>query len=1048
MQPLQLTLKNFGPYEDSLIDFSDFYAQSLFLITGKTGAGKTTLFDGMTYALYGSTSGGLRQGKEMRSSFASPDKKTSVMFTFKHLNKKYELLREPEQEINKARGTGTKIQPASVCLTIFDSDGKEINQLTKEKDVGPFLSDLLQLNREQFLQIMMLPQGDFRRFLNADSNEKEKVLRKLFNTYIYQEIAENIKDKKKLLSIETEESRQESLVLLRQIAWDQEYLPIVETINDVRGYLDLYEEQTKRHRTIEKSLAAEINELELVYQDVGNRLNQGELINQRFEKLSVITEEKQKLSEQQSVIDSKKEVYQRLKKIGLLEPFYQSAVDKISEADRAFINIKRTAQDMEDLSAIVSLRKADVDRLNDQTAEIEEKQLRLQNIEKWLPLSLEKDSVLLKIAESKKREQSVITSLQQIDVAVNELNQELIENSAFLEKELFVSNQLNQCKQSRREVDNASLKLAALIELKKKKSEVIRQLEQLEREVQSSAEAIQKSRAELRIAKSESAIVQINRLRLDLLPGEPCPVCGALEHPADHAETEISMDSIIALEQRVADCETRLEHQNNQKNDLDNKVYSLKQQTEQLVETIEIQTVELQELVLAIFQIVIDPADWENRLSDERRTFNQKISECTELLEEINERKSRQVKLDEQHALLINRQTEQQQQLNIFKQQIAANRGGLSSLDSRLPQEELSTSDLQSEQIELVQQLNDWQSRVEKAQNKLQDSLEQLKVLEATKAESNRQWSELTKSAQKKQQLYLTKLSAEDLTEVEYLEQRKQLNQIDELEQIIQNYEREMYRIERQKSDLTAELRDKSPSDLTILTKELAEKKELLTAKQHQLTELVVMQKTNQQIIDKVIKLKDAANESLKKLQELTELSDVLNGDGLNKLSLERYVLQMYLEEILRLANVRLSTLSSGRYRFEINQEQGSYKKSTGLEMDIFDDYMGASRSVNTLSGGESFIAALSLSLALTEVIQQNAGGIQIEAMFIDEGFGSLDEDSLEMAIESLETIRGQGRLIGIISHVRELKERIPQQLQVSASPEGKSQVKELLEFE
>ncbi|MEG0254784.1 MAG: AAA family ATPase, partial [Vagococcus sp.] len=223
MQPIRLKLENFGPYKNSLIDFSDFYAQSLFLITGKTGAGKTTIFDGMTFALYGSTSGGLRQGREMRSNFAEVGDKTRVTFTFKQGNKTYEVLREPEQLVKKLRGEGFREQPALVRLTVFDENQKEIEQLTKQKDVGIFLSELIQLNESQFSQIVMLPQGEFRRFLNADSDSKEKVLRKLFNTYFYQDIAEFLRQKKKMQEVSLKDLRQELALLITQLEWQKEF---------------------------------------------------------------------------------------------------------------------------------------------------------------------------------------------------------------------------------------------------------------------------------------------------------------------------------------------------------------------------------------------------------------------------------------------------------------------------------------------------------------------------------------------------------------------------------------------------------------------------------------------------------------------------------------------------------------------------------------------------------------------------------------------------------------------------------------------------------
>ena len=197
MQPISLRLENFGPFKDATIDFSKYYNHSLFLITGKTGSGKTTIFDGMSYALYNNTSGGLREGKEMRSNFAKIGERTRVTFIFKQDGKTYQIEREPEQLVKKQRGEGFREQASEVRLTVFDENKKEINQLTKQREVGVFLGELLKLNSQQFSQIVMLPQGEFKRFLGADSDSKEVVLRKLFNTYFYQDVAAFFREKKK-----------------------------------------------------------------------------------------------------------------------------------------------------------------------------------------------------------------------------------------------------------------------------------------------------------------------------------------------------------------------------------------------------------------------------------------------------------------------------------------------------------------------------------------------------------------------------------------------------------------------------------------------------------------------------------------------------------------------------------------------------------------------------------------------------------------------------------------------------------------------------------
>ena len=271
--------------------------------------------------------------------------------------------------------------------------------------------------------------------------------------------------------------------------------------------------------------------------------------------------------------------------------------------------------------------------------------------------------------------------------------------------------------------------------------------------------------------------------------------------------------------------------------------------------------------------------------------------------------------------------------------------------------------------------------------------------------------------------------------------------QLESLEEAIKTYENKRHVLLSRQEELTKLIKNQEEPVIEPLLVEQERLMSELEEVRNKTNILELTMKKNQEIVVKVKREIESKKEAQARLLELTELADILSGDGPSKLSMERFVLQMYLKKILQRGNEKLVTLTNGRYRFEIKEEQGSSKKATGLEINIYDDNVGAIRSVNTLSGGESFIAALSLALSLAEIIQEEAGGIKIDAMFIDEGFGSLDEDALEMAIRALENIEGEARIIGIISHVRELKERIPQQLQI-ISENGKSKVKTRLEFE
>ncbi|MGL5684703.1 MAG: AAA family ATPase, partial [Vagococcus fluvialis] len=324
MQPIRLELENFGPYEATEIDFSMYYAHTLFLISGKTGSGKTTIFDGMMYALYGKTSGGLREGKEMRSNFADSGNKTKVTFEFKQGNQTYVIEREPEQLVKKVSGEGFREQKNSARLTVFDSEKNEIDQIIKISEVDKYIANLVGLNREQFSQIVMLPQGEFRRFLNADSNSKEVVLRKLFNTYFYRDIAQLLKTKKK-----EEEARFKGLdhslsAEINQLEWEDDWLEKAAAEENFQELLNLYEEQHEVYITKDKTNKKQLKISQEKVKENQDLLNMAEKLLEQFREKKQIDNELNELKLKETEIKEDKEKVSLLKKAEKIESVVES----------------------------------------------------------------------------------------------------------------------------------------------------------------------------------------------------------------------------------------------------------------------------------------------------------------------------------------------------------------------------------------------------------------------------------------------------------------------------------------------------------------------------------------------------------------------------------------------------------------------------------------------------------------------------------------------------------------------------------------------------
>ncbi|MEG0731551.1 MAG: SMC family ATPase [Vagococcus sp.] len=1045
MQPIRLKLENFGPYKNSLIDFSDFYAQSLFLITGKTGAGKTTIFDGMTFALYGSTSGGLRQGREMRSNFAEVGDKTRVTFTFKQGNKTYEVLREPEQLVKKLRGEGFREQPALVRLTVFDENQKEIEQLTKQKDVGIFLSELIQLNESQFSQIVMLPQGEFRRFLNADSDSKEKVLRKLFNTYFYQDIAEFLRQKKKMQEVSLKDLRQELALLITQLEWQKEFSENHEENMYYQDLLESYKKQEIQYLEEEKKHLLDLKKLE------EELVKQNEVIQKESKWLDSFKEREDayqkvaQLNTQKIIILEEKKQVATLKKIEKIRGNYNQLVELEDEYQNLLKEEKKLTEKEENCRSEMLATQTKLKKRLESQSEIEDNQKLLTKIDISLPLFEKKKQLEEKRKElntqlfvTKEKEEELTKQLKKLTSDKEQIEGSILQKTKLVEKKFELVKKQDEVAQQ-----------LVNIELFEKNKECLRLLEEEIKELAKELIACKNqeiaSQKMHKMAKSDWAKAQIAKLSLDLIDGESCPVCGSLDHPAPVHGKDVTKEDMLILEKSLEKIEKELS---------ENKEIQTK--TTQKIEFKDTEK-EKQEVVLVTLRKQIQDSFEEKSLLEEKwlekckETKDDLLNELKQVTMTLEELEKEEEGLPKLKQTILESQTlleQEKNQVRELENQLLELKVTYQELQDRLPDTWQTYQEMLVEKKQLTKKISTWNMEVDELKKQVTDLEAQLLIIETTLKNEKKQL-ELLNQKQEKETVILTEfLEKEQLTKETLAELIPNLATLDEQEKRIQAFENKEYALNEEVKKLDTLLIDKEKPKIEPLIERRSDLQEQEKEQQKVVTSLQYIISQNKKIVKSVKEKEDAMKDKLQALEELTELANVMTGDGPNKLSMERFVLQTYLKRILQRANEKLVLLTNGRYRFELKKEQGSFKKKTGLEINIFDDNVGALRGVNTLSGGESFIAALSLALSLAEVIQEEAGGIKIDAMFIDEGFGSLDEDALEMAIRALEAIEGDGRLIGIISHVRELKERIPQQLQINTTLDGKSYVNERLEFE
>lgn len=1042
MQPIRLELENFGPYEATEIDFSMYYAHTLFLISGKTGSGKTTIFDGMMYALYGKTSGGLREGKEMRSNFADSGNKTKVTFEFKQDNQTYVIEREPEQLVKKVSGEGFREQKNSARLTVFDSDKSEIDQIIKISEVDKYIANLVGLNREQFSQIVMLPQGEFRRFLNADSNSKEVVLRKLFNTYFYRDIAQLLKTKKK-----EEEAKFKGLdhslsAEINQLEWEDDWLEKVAAEENFQELLNLYEEQHEVYITKDKTNKKQLKINQEKVKENQNLLNIAEKLLEQFKEKKQIDNELNELKLKETEIKEDKEKVSLLKKAEKIESVVESDEALKEELNNRQIKIVENQVTKKEQQQQFGVLEKTLTKLQSDKEAIQIKEKKLDKIETSIPLFKEKkltEEKLVSLQEQlEKTKQTYNEQLEKQAELVKTkvvLTTNISKESEILQKKSDAREQLRTITDRLEEIESYDLKKITTKKLEEELANLMEKLADKEIDLENSSQAY-------RQLESDWAKAQIAKLSLKLIDGEPCLICGSTEHPNPAQSHELTEEAINELEKEFEVQDELLNQLKEQVTTLKNRVVFKKDELAKSKELLK----EEQETLVSYFK-ELEETQWLERAKEQANEIKVELNAFDNKLTKISEEKEELIKLEREENSLKETLIHQETEVSSLNNQLIEVETINQNILKQLPSEWKLLDEMLEEQTRLLSETTKWHEEVRSTENALTNLKLELATLETTitndlkELEVNKQKQIL--SEQKRNEFLIeNKLSEKTLENL-----LSDLPQLESLEEAIKAYENKRYVLLSRQEELAKLVNNQEEPVIEPLLIEQERLMSELEEVRNKTNILELTMKKNQEIVAKVKREIESKKEAQAQLLELTELADILSGDGPSKLSMERFVLQMYLKKILQRGNEKLVTLTNGRYRFEIKEEQGSSKKATGLEINIYDDNVGAIRSVNTLSGGESFIAALSLALSLAEIIQEEAGGIKIDAMFIDEGFGSLDEDALEMAIRALENIEGEGRIIGIISHVRELKERIPQQLQI-ISENGKSKVKTRLEFE
>ena len=942
MRPEKLTISAFGPYADKTeIDFSRLGEGGLYLITGDTGAGKTTIFDAITFALYGQASGQVRDSAMFRSKYADIETETFVEFVFSYQGKKYQVFRSPEYMAPKKRGTGLTLRKAEAQLIYPD----ERQPVTKARDVTRAIEELLGLDYEQFTQIAMIAQGDFQKLLFAGTVQRGEIFRQIFHTGLYQQVQLKLRDAARGRYKDYDEMRRSIAQYLDGVKFRQEEWAEAEEFSELKKVK--FEGKLERSLELLKSF---IDEGECREKDL---LKQEEKVDQKIHTM----ENKLHLSMQKRSLEQKREFAgEQLKKL----------LPELEKASEEAEKYKDTDRKCEELGLL-----------------IREKQEQLKKYQVLEQLKKELDEIRKQMEKCRVQQEANIRHEQRLHKNTDQLKQECskLENSELdLQKEITEKEKRIQRRAELNGLETGIREFRSLYEATKEQ----------QKKYQSAYEKAQQQREYYQQIFHSFLDAQAGLLAQELKENEPCPVCGSLNHPHPR---RISPGGTVT--QETLDNE-KIKLDKLEKFSVDQSLEAGKLKERSNASWRQIVT-SAEELLQDFQEFRKETKNGNGQAGDFMTVWNQMIfminrekEQCEKLLAE-SDRKIRKaqenIKRRKTAEKLLEDLEKEKEKLQEKKNFCDREQTGLT----------IKASENEKQQKNVAEEIR---------QTHLEDGKE---VLEKEIKEKKQEYIDLKENSRKiKETLERFQAEKERITStIKTLEeQQKEIGEIRE-EEIREQY-----------------------SESTAQKTELAEKRK----------ELFSIQSGNLEIYQKVQKRREEMSKAEKEYVWMKNLSDTANGslNGKAKIELETYIQMAYFDRILRRANLRLLTMSSGQYELKRQEQSENRKEKAGLDLNVIDHYNGTERSVKTLSGGESFQASLSLALGLSDEIQASAGGIRLDSMFVDEGFGSLDEEALSQAVKALSSLADGHRMVGIISHVAELKERIENKIIVTKQCTGK----------
>lgn len=1022
MRPLQVTIAAWGSYKDKVtVDFTRFEQGSLFLITGPTGAGKTTIFDAISFALFGDVSGKTREKGSLRSDFASSTEDTYVELRFEHKGHNYRVFRAPKYERAKKRGEGTTTSPEVAELYIEDQP-----PIVVINEVNRKVEEILGLTYNQFKQISMIAQGEFLELLVASSKDRVEILRNIFKTNQYEKLQKALTEKSLQLAKELTEQGNRLEEIVNSAILQSEDEEILQPPYNYDAILQRLKESITEAKKSEKDINERIHECEIIEKRAVEQITKGEKILEDQRRLKVLEEEITHLLNRKEEYQAKKEQVKRAlqaKNVDVYDKMYQTSVVQYQTAKEKWEQIRR---ELDLLTPAFEEEKKQYEQLGEMEKTLLEQQMTQQKINSYLPIVEEIKSVSkqLKTAtlglDKIKGEQEALILVQKTNeerLQVSKQEWEKYENIEILIEQ-------NKSSQERLLVQIANITelnqryeaLSQVLELKKQAIPGLNEAEQ--------RYLTQKEQYDKKEVLYRRALIGI--VARDLEDGKPCPVCGSTTHPV-----KATVEKEAPREQDLEEDKRQVEKLSREYQEVYSKIAAMNEKIELLQVEFDKKckenSIKVEDLSNRLTQLQQDKVEIQNKAQEYAKNLKRK-QDLTLQIQQLEEQKK---EAENQSVQLSNRYNLTLQEMQQYAKQLEEKR-------ATLPMEYQEVEKITLAIQKITNEIAQLKSRIEKIRTSYDEMKTRLERLGALRIEREDEMRNVhTRSKSEKEELAnaLAKYgftSRDEYVQASMTEQDKEL-----LEQEIQNYQETTKEKVAQRQTLQETIGTEPVIDVEKVRAEQEEivlrKKQLLEEKQNNRTKQTVNEKAYLSMKEKLVKKEKLEQE----YGVMKQLDNVTKGNNADRLVFEQYVLASYFEDILNAANLRLLTMTNSRYELMRSTQVNDARRKDSLDIEVLDHYTGKKRSVKSLSGGESFKAALSLALGMSDIIQNYAGGIEIDTLFIDEGFGSLDSESLEQALDTLSALTERNRLIGIISHVNELKERINNQIVVTRGQQG-----------